>query len=105
MVHCTTKQNINITKSLEDRLDYNKKNKKSPTVNYIGQIVEVFQRPKLLSMKFVKKQSGSENLFKFPTPEDNDIAVPFSYILQHLEQPSMNNREQLTFKNVAKVIR
>jgi hypothetical protein len=83
---------------------YSGKKKTSVTTNYIGQIIEVLPRPKLLNMKFVRKQTGSEKLFKFPVQDDIDPAVPFSYIIQHLDQPTMNNREQFTFKNIPKNI-
>jgi len=78
---------------------YPGKNKNS-SLNYIGQVMQVFQRKQVLRMKFVKKQSGTARpLFKLPDNAEVDD-VPFSYVVQYLDEPSKKNRGQLTFHDL-----
>jgi len=48
----------------------------------------------------VKKQPGS-NYFKFTDKEsDLDPAVPYNAVVEELQKPTENNRQQFQFKNV-----
>lgn len=69
-------------------------------LNYIGKILDVKPRRRLLKVQFVKKQPGS-NYFKFTDKEaDLDSAVPYNAVVEELQKPTENNRQQFQFKNV-----
>ena len=72
---------------------------KTTSANYVGQVVDVNFPDKSVEINFAKKQPAASTLFKFPEKRDTDI-IPLDYIVRVLDEPAIDNREQLVFKNI-----
>jgi len=63
---------------------------------FLGQVLEVIAEG--VRITFVKRQAGSDQLFKFPVKEDIDIVQRDDIVDTLDQQPPMNNRQQFVVK-------